>query len=480
MTSRSLLAIFTAATAAIFTGCGDDDSTEYSPIVNTTLTNVEVTEFKLAENSRIATNLDSLFFSINLEEGRIFNADSLPVGSRRGKAIVTVTLPTVSKAEFQFTASDGASKTVDYLTNPSDSIDFTNNDVKLVVVSADNAVMREYHVSLNIHKVQPDTLVWSQCEGRTLTVGGYQPTASRTTRLGDTFYTLVTNAAGAAISYNTNPADRSVTSYNTVLPAGADEATFASFDGKLYIVANNILYSSDPVSGSWTSTGIAATHIYGVYADQLMCARRNADGTYVSFTYPSISEVELPQDCPVANTSAVINYVSEWSTSTMLTFTGGRTASGKVTGATWAFDGNKWACISVSPIPELEGVGIAEYYSIHISNQWVVSTAPMLLAFGGRDAEGQLNSKVYASVDRGVHWAIAPSYMQPDAPQGFMPSVFVYDQTMYPESASRASRPIESWTCPYIYIYGGTDASGKVINELRRGVIGHFTLMPIQ
>ncbi len=128
MTSRSLLAIFTAATAAIFTGCGDDDSTEYSPIVNTTLTNVEVTEFKLAENSRIATNLDSLFFSINLEEGRIFNADSLPVGSRRGKAIVTVTLPTVSKAEFQFTASDGASKTVDYLTNPSDSIDFTNND----------------------------------------------------------------------------------------------------------------------------------------------------------------------------------------------------------------------------------------------------------------------------------------------------------------------------------------------------------------
>ncbi len=43
----------------------------------------------------------------------------------------------------------------------------------------------------------------------------------------------------------------------------------------------------------------------------------------------------------------------------------------------------------------------------------MASSSPVLLAFGGNYANGQLNDKVYMSVDQGVHWAEAPAYMQP-------------------------------------------------------------------
>ena len=46
-----------------------------------------VKSFSLKENDQVLNNIDSVFFSIDLVNGMIFNADSLPVGTDR-KSVV--------------------------------------------------------------------------------------------------------------------------------------------------------------------------------------------------------------------------------------------------------------------------------------------------------------------------------------------------------------------------------------------------------
>ncbi|MDE7443730.1 MAG: hypothetical protein K2M65_06190, partial [Muribaculaceae bacterium] len=52
-------------------------------------------------------------------------------------------------------------------------------------------------------------------------------------------------------------------------------------------------------------------------------------------------------------------------------------------------------------------------------------------------------------------------------------------QPVYP-MGSRAVSPIEQWECPYIYVFGGYDADGKLQNTVWRGVINRLSFKPIQ
>lgn len=46
--------------------------------------------------------------------------------------------------------------------------------------------------------------------------------------------------------------------------------------------------------------------------------------------------------------------------------------------------------------------------------------------------------------------------------------------------ASRAVKPIESWDCPYIYLFGGTDLTGTLNDSVWRGVLNRLTFKPLQ
>ena len=43
-----------------------------------------------------------------------------------------------------------------------------------------------------------------------------------------------------------------------------------------------------------------------------------------------------------------------------------------------------------------------------------------------------------------------------------------------------ASKPIDEWDCPYIYLFGGKDSHGQTYNTLYRGVIEWFRFKPLQ
>lgn len=64
--------------------------------------------------------------------------------------------------------SDGSLlKTIDYLENENDSIDF-NNDVKMKVVAADGVTTQDYRIEVRVHQVQADSLVWATLGTHTL------------------------------------------------------------------------------------------------------------------------------------------------------------------------------------------------------------------------------------------------------------------------------------------------------------------------
>lgn len=481
MNSRQSLAIFIALTGALLTSCNSNDDPIYSGMVDTTVTNVQVKSMTLGVNENIVENLDSVFFTIDLANARIFNADSLPVGSKLGKTTVSLELPTVSKAEIVFTDGDER-KTVNYLESPNDSINFAAGDVMIRLVSADASVMREYKVSLNVHEKKPDSLYWDAEPIHTLPTSlSATLISSATVEHDGRFYTLTKSASGASLAVADSPADENVSAHTVALPASADVSSFTSDGNSLYIIAGGLLYSSADGS-AWRSTGVRMNHVYGNCNGTILGARRNSDGSYTHVSYPDGDGEAVPASCPVSATSGAVVYTSEWSDNPMLIITGGRTASGDVTGSTWAYDGAKWACISIQPVADLEGMIQIPYWTISVDNQWRVTTTPVLLALGGRDAEGEYNSTVYMSLDRGVHWAKAPACMQSDdrTPLVAGASAFVHNVTLSDTEASRAVKPIENWECPYIYIYGGSTPESRLNDGVLRGVINHFTFKPIQ
>ena len=121
--------------------------------VSVTISNVAVRNFSLSSDSKVMAGLDTVFFSIDLKNGVIFNADSLPKGTDIKKLVPVITFSSsVSEAEIVMTGGSEDEKKVDYLENPSDSIDFTR-DVNINVTAADGTNKYTYRLKFNVHNL---------------------------------------------------------------------------------------------------------------------------------------------------------------------------------------------------------------------------------------------------------------------------------------------------------------------------------------
>ena len=69
-------------------GCNDDESSSFTSEGD--FGNCSVTSFSINKNDKVLTGLDSVFFSIDLVNARIFNADSLPKGTDVSKLVIKI------------------------------------------------------------------------------------------------------------------------------------------------------------------------------------------------------------------------------------------------------------------------------------------------------------------------------------------------------------------------------------------------------
>ncbi len=452
-----------------------------------------VRSFSLSSNDKVLANLDSVFFSIDLVKGRIFNADSLPIGTDVTKLVPVIsTIEGASLIELKVKRNNNTDTTYNYLTSTTDSIDFTN-PVIMRVVSPDGVTERNYTVTVNVHKVKADSLAWGDNAAMKLPTSFSAPDEQRTVRRGDDLFCLTRSGSqyciGAHLGNINNlngekmePSDWE--KYSVEFPFVPQIGSFSSTDDALYILdGDGSLHRSDDDGRSWQPTGLKWHSIYGGFQTKLLGSVLTAAGWQVQ-SYPDSYLTSIPADMPVSGSSVPVCYTFPMSELPQMLIVGGRKADGTLSNACWGYDGKAWAKVSKRDLSvALEGVAVAPYFSIRVASDWNATALPTLVAIGGRDANGKTSSTVYISNDYGFNWFTASDAMQlpkavgamTDAQAYVMESVFQADK-----ATPLISKPTETWTCPYIYLFGGNTDNNTLRDAVWRGAINRLTFRPIE
>lgn len=502
MLKKVSLYLFSAIVLTAVYACNSDsDDSSYEEMLSGS---VRVTAFSLKEDDDVLSNLDSVFFTIDLDNYRIYNADSLPFGTNVTKIVPSISLGSSSVVELIVSnAKLQNDTTFNYLTNPDDTIDFSGN-VVLRVVSADALTERKYDVSVNVHQTKPDSLYWNMMARRALPTTIANPTEQKAVEYNGKALCLAGGNGSYTIAVIDNPALDGWDIAEVTFGFSPDVNSLTAADDTLYILdTEGNLYSSTDASG-WTSCGVKWSAILGKYQSGIMGIEKR-DGAFYHTGYPTaVYTAEVADGFPVSGISPLISFTTEWSDTPQAIITGGRTADGTLSNITWGFDGNKWIELNTSDLPALEDVTLFPYFCYKTnSSNWTVTKHSVWFAMGGRDSDGAVSRNIYVSFDSGLHWHLGDEVMQlPEyIPSFAQAQALVFSETLYARGTtswqsypsrelpmwwtladaelSRATKPVTEWECPYIYLFGGVDAQGNLHNDVWRGVINRLTFKPV-
>lgn len=487
----SLFIIATVAAASALTGCNKSDSDDENQTIDLTNSTM-VTNFSLASNRKILANLDSVYFTIDLVGRRIFNADSLPYGTDVSRLIVEVKVPNSATLRMdmvsRFTGSD---TTVNLTDNPRDSINFTDGTNWLRVTAPDGN-QATYSVKVNVHRVLPDSLRWSKTGSGALPGTIATPTAQRTVRFGSELLCLIAGSRRTVLCSTATPYDfDSWQQQDVTLPEGALVNTFTATADALYIVcADGSLHRAADKSLQWTEAepaGSGWTHLYGGFADRVVGVRGSEWATCPESASGSLAD--LGADFPVAQTSQLISFTSDWNVEPQAIMAGGLRADGAYTGATWAFDGRTWfrltSATGVRSLPAGPAPVIFPYFTFTTSTNWTVTKRATWIALTySQEGTSAATSAVYTSQDNGINWVPAPRnlHLPSSLAARYDAQAFVCPHTF---EASRAVAPITEWDTDFVYVFGGSyfdtySRSTRLYNQLWRGVVERLTFKPLQ
>lgn len=479
MTRKTPLYLITLLLSTIFAAGCNDKSADIIETVET-YANTAISSFSLQKDDSVLAHLDSVFFSIDLIEARIFNADSLPVGTDISRLLVKLETASAKACEFTFRVPDSErDTTVDIIAHPNDSINFSEGPVKLVVTSFDGSAKRTYQVSVNVHRSIPDTLVWMKATPDGLPTTLSAPTVQKTVYYKGSAYCFTSDGTSCCLALSTDPFSGEWDKESPTLPAGSDINSIEATSDALYLLDSDGMLHTSTDGITWESTGSKMNHLYGGYGSTLLGARHDEDG-WKHVSYPASTENPVAEACPVKGTSALISYETKWSDTPMAVTLGGRKADGTLTGEAWVYDGVNWTRLSTGGLPEgVEGITLFPYSTLRTNKtNWSVTRRSALIAFGGLTSSGAATKSAYVSYDFGITWNEADSYLHlPATMNAFHSAQAIIFDTVLP--SSRYTRPVESWECPYIYLFGGYTGNGSLINEIYRGVINRFTFKPI-
>ena len=517
--NKRLAALSLAALSIVLGGvvvsCNSDNDSGYYDIdtgytPETMYSSTAVTAFNLKADSKVLANLDSVFFTIDLEGQRIFNADSMPLGTDVRKLVPVIGTDGSSKIMVNYTDTLGVAQEIEYNSTTPDTICFTE-PVKVTVTSLNETYSRSYTITVNVHKQQPDSLCWGDVAYSKLPTIASTKDAVTVEKAGMT-YCYSTNGTSYQRAYTTDPATVAAGWTTEAVTFGFTPqlSTMTATDGDFYVLADNgnLWHSADGLS--WQSTGQTWTWIYGGYEARVVGVASDGAGAYKHVTYPQpqgyVSR-DLSADFPVGGTSPMLTFTSQWSMASQGIIAGGHAADGTLSSAVWGYDGQQWSKFSdMADGAALDKMVLFPYFTFRTNTtNWTVTEQSTIFAMGGRDGAGTLSRIVYVSRDLGVNWHKADSLMQmPEQLESFAGARAIVSPTiLHARSAnlgwnpvrlpaipawyqldgaygSRAVAPVTEWACPYIYIYGGEDTSGNLRDIVLRGVINRLTYKPIQ
>ncbi len=499
----SRLVLSACALLLIVGGSSCNKKTETEEGIYMPASSVAVTGFSLKSKTGTKVRLDSVFFSIDLTHGVIFNADSLPVGTDVTKLVPVINYASSASAVTLTQSGGTTTGEIDYKSNPNDTVDFSGN-VVLKITAEDKTTTRSYNIKVNVHKSEPDSLVWDRLAVIPLPSRKESPKAQKTVKYKDTSYSLIEESDGSFTM-----------AVATDLLAGEWDKLQPSFDftpnvrtlnctsDKLFILDTTGVLHTSSDGLTWDNTGKTWVNIIGNYGDKMLGIRRDSGKlfhTIWSEDGVSPAETEISKDFPVEGYSDFVQYSNRWTTLPIGFMCGGRTEDGTVIDKTWGYDGDHWAVLSEGMMPSLEGATIVPYFVYRKTSSSLVQTEfSVWMLIGGFVDEGYYNYQIFLSYDNGVNWYRADDQM--DFPDYF-PGLMNLDGIVvdWPKEASlkgnwseigrknlpgmaRIKYSVEDyevfWDCPYIYIFGGIEESGSLNNEIWRGVLNRLTYVPL-
>lgn len=464
-----------------------------------TASNVAVREFTLKADTKVLENLDSVFFSIDLDNGVIFNADSLPKGTKISALIPVITFSTTPTAvDIVMNEGKEDTKTVNYLTNSTDSIDFTK-DVKVNVTAADGTNKYTYRIKVNVHQQYPDSMVWNELARTDLPSRLESPRDQKAVAKEGTVAILVEESDGSYTWSTTESMAEAKWTKNEVSfdfePALSSLA--ATSEAYWILDADGNLYTS--VDGNdWESTGERWITLIGPYQNSVL-GIKDISGKLMHCHYPAIAGISDPETnaaFPLYGRSELRTIDSKWTNEPTVIFVGGTTTDGTVSEHTWAFDGNVWATIDETSTPALDGCTLFKYIVYReTKNEFKQIAYEAWIVLGGVLGNGNYNRKTYISFDNGVTWREGSSML---ALPNFIPDFAnansvvelstleadISDNWKF-NTRSGVQLPYEivgydiSWKCPYIYLIGGELRGGGMSDSIWRGVLSRLTFTPL-
>lgn len=487
--------------AAMVASCNSKEEEEEE--ITVTVSNLAIKTFKLKANSKVAADLDSVFFSIDLNRGVIFNADSLPIDTDISRLVPEIEFASyLQTAKFFYVENNQKKDSVEYTENMTDSIDFTRN-VSLELLAADGENTFSYKVKVNVHKQKPDSLMWDRLAVTTLPSRLENPKAQKTVYFNDATLSIIREADNSLTLSTSRDLFQGVWDKSeldlyfnpdiTSLTATSDNLWLLDTDGNLY---------NSPDGETWASTGERWITLIGPYLESVLGVREGSDGLAFCH-YPSnafISDPVFDPEFPISGRSALGVAETTWSDNPTALFVGGKKASGEFTGATWAFDGSVWTILNPSALPALNGVTLFRYVIYRKTGKYNgVKLHEAWYAMGGTKDDGYFNRDIFFSADNGVTWTKTGTLMTlPD----YFPALqgadgIVCGATLESDLSDLWTRTDSrdpglwltpeyevkdydvSWVCPYIYIFGGTDKHGYFSNTVWRGVIARLAFTPL-
>ncbi len=483
---------------------GDDDEDIY-----TSYSNTMVRTFSLASDVSILPNLSYRYFTIDLVNGLIFNPDSLPYGTDISALVPKITFASASKVEITVQDPDGGAllKTVDYLENDKDSIDF-NNDVKMKVVAANGVTTQNYRIKVLVHKVQADSLVWTGVGERTLPTTLPAPHSQKTIAFRDKIYCFTSESSSYNVAVTDAPSrEWSISSFIPALDTMSVSSIVVSAD-TIYALGGrpddngNMQLLSSVDGKSWTAGQVRFSSLIGVW-ENVLVGILSTGTSYNHATYADGVYVEgdvVSAYFPISGHSATVSYNDENYGASFIYFFGGRCADGRLSAGLWAYDGESWANISDvgydggagAEITPREGALFFAYFQDDYDPERdLYVRKPYYYILGGQDASGVRNDLYYTNT-LGGYWEKAaqgtPLYI---SAIGFEPRMsasacVVEEPAVSLLSAApgwrlldtsfllRTTRANDSLV-PYIYVFGGYNRDGELIKDVNRGVITRFT-----
>ena len=498
MTNRHPLYILLALTMVILSmpallSCNkdsdeDDSAYSYSSSQQTTL----VTGFALQADADVLANLDSVHFTVDYDNGLIYNADSLPKGTDITALKVTVEfLNTVKSAVFSITgATEQSDTTISYTTSMTKSLDFTGQTI-LTVTSSDESQVKTYDVKVLVHKENPDTLIWPKSWRRDLP--GYRNSAIglKAVRQGDLYRIMNYNGTESYLFTATSPDQGTWDKQRVELPFIPQIPSLTATNDALYMLdTDGVLYTS-PDGLEWTSCGVTWYSVLGAYRDRVMGIVKGADAYYHD-EYPhseGFTSNVVEEGFPVCHSSGMIVTDNTWTVSQQAMILGGLDSKGNVLSDVWGFDGISWGKINnthTSSLPALTDATLFSYYTYKALNgvrrygrqeTWYV--------MGGKLADGTLNGNIYLSNTQGITWTKGDSTITQASfmPKFYGAQAFVNFETLTVASGAGAPRrvatAVTSWECPFIYLFGGYNDQGALLPYVWRGVYNRMTNYPV-